>query len=93
MKAELKNTAIVIPAYNAEKYLAELISQISAIIDQDNIIVINDASTDSTLDICKKLNLKVLNHLHNKGKRGVMPQIICRTDSYRLRIRLREPLR
>ncbi len=68
MKAEFKNTAIVIPAYNAEKYLAELISKISALTDKKNIIVINDASTDSTLDICKKLDLKVISHTHNEGK-------------------------
>ena len=54
MNLELK-LSIVIPIYNAEKYLEECIS---SIINQDypnfEIILINDGSTDSSENICMK---------------------------------------
>ncbi|MFC1887504.1 glycosyltransferase family 2 protein [Candidatus Cloacimonadota bacterium] len=68
MKAEKGNTAVIIPAYNAAKYLEELVSQLSEYILQENIIVVNDASLDSTNEVCKKLSIKVLEHPINKGK-------------------------
>ena len=46
--------SIIIPAYNAEKYIRECFD---SIVNQDyrdyEVIVINDGSTDNTLEICK----------------------------------------
>ena len=46
--------SVIIPAYNAEKFLVESIeSVINQTIDDFEIIVIDDGSTDSTLDILR----------------------------------------
>jgi len=68
MTASNKNTAIIIPAYNAAKYIRELVSEITRFVPQNNLIVVNDASTDNTLTLCYELNLKTVNFKVNKGK-------------------------
>lgn len=48
-------TSIVIPVYNAEKYIEKCIdSIIPQITDEDEIILINSSSTDRSEEICKK---------------------------------------
>lgn len=67
--------SIIIPVYNAEKFLAECVQSIfEQNIPQENfeVILINDGSTDSSLEICQKLtqrhkNIRVLNQ-KNKGQ-------------------------
>ena len=58
---------IIIPAYNAEKRIADVIKQVKIHVD-DNIILINDGSTDSTATIAKNENVIVLSHTSNRGK-------------------------
>lgn len=64
--------SIIIPAYNCEKYIEKCIK---SIIEQKDdlieIIIINDGSTDNTLQICEELatkynNIKLINQ-ENKG--------------------------
>ena len=59
--------SIIVPAYNCEKYIDECIE---SIIKQKNnlieIIIINDGSTDKTLEKCENLqkkyqNIKIIN--------------------------------
>jgi glycosyltransferase involved in cell wall biosynthesis len=68
MRSDKDNTAIIIPAYNAEKYLTELVYQITKFFDLENIIVVNDASTDDTRRVCEALSVKFLEHSINQGK-------------------------
>lgn len=64
-----KKLLIIIPAYNEEgsigKFLSQLIS--SDVINYADILVINDASTDATLSIVKKLHIPVISHPYNLG--------------------------
>ena len=59
--------SVIIPAYNAEKYIDRCIeSLVNQTINDYELLIINDGSTDSTLDICNKLsskyrNIRVLN--------------------------------
>ena len=47
--------SVIIPAYNAEKYLEETLESIvNQTLDEYEIITINDGSTDSTLSILKR---------------------------------------
>lgn len=72
MKAEDILVSVIIPAYNAEKYLAfSLDSVIAQTHNKLEIIVINDGSTDGTPKICdeyakKDSRIKVI-HQENKG--------------------------
>ncbi|MDD1777488.1 MAG: glycosyltransferase family 2 protein, partial [Candidatus Helarchaeota archaeon] len=55
----------VIPAYNEEQNIAEVISKTSKYTDK--VIVVNDGSTDNTEKIAKEANAIVKSHIVNKG--------------------------
>lgn len=49
----MKKVSVIIPVYNAEKYLNENLSALHELDDAEmEFIVVNDGSTDSSLDIC-----------------------------------------
>lgn len=61
-----KKICVLIPTYNNEKTLKRVID---GVLDYtENIIVINDGSTDSTLQILEKYSITVINLSENKGK-------------------------
>lgn len=68
----MKDISVIIPVYNTEKYVGECIESVVAQKDVDlEIIIIDDGSTDNSLEICKKYerlynNIKVL-HTENRG--------------------------
>jgi len=60
--------SIYIPAYNSEKTLDKCIQSLKEqSLKADEIIVINDGSTDKTATIAKEHKIKVINHKINKG--------------------------
>ena len=69
---ELKmKISIVIPVYNEEKTVQEMISKVSQIPFEKEILVIDDGSTDKTAEILHSLqegSLILLRHEQNKGK-------------------------
>jgi glycosyltransferase involved in cell wall biosynthesis len=64
-----KRVAIVLPAYNAAKTLEATHSEIPHDI-VDEIILVDDASTDTTASIARSLNIKTIVHERNKGYGG-----------------------
>ena len=61
-----KKICVLIPTYNNEKTLKRVID---GVLDYtENIIVINDGSTDFTLKILEKYSITVVNLSENKGK-------------------------
>ncbi len=61
-----KDVLIVLPAYNESKTIINVIEGIRYQ-GYDNILVIDDCSTDSTKDILKKNNVTFLHHIINRG--------------------------
>jgi len=62
-----KNFCIIIPTYNNSQTLENIL--LGVIKYTDNVIVINDGSTDDTSDILKKFSrLPVINQKKNFGK-------------------------
>jgi glycosyltransferase involved in cell wall biosynthesis len=60
---------IVIPAYNEEYAIREVIERTKKICSKgDEIIVVDDGSSDRTGGIAKELGVKVLRHRKNRGK-------------------------
>ncbi len=68
--------SIVIPVYNEERTIAEVIKEVTSVVIPEvkkEIIVVNDASSDNTREILQKLvkshkDLVVVTHDKNKGK-------------------------
>ena len=64
-----KKIVVVLPAYNASATLADTIKEMPMdIIDQ--LILVDDASSDDTLTLAKELNLETHCHDHNRGYGG-----------------------
>jgi glycosyltransferase involved in cell wall biosynthesis len=65
--------SVVIPVYNEERWLAELVRRVQAVQIPKELILINDCSTDGTPAILAQLektydNLRVFNQPQNMGK-------------------------
>lgn len=64
--------SVIIPAYNSQEYIQEAIeSVINQTLKSIEIILVDDGSTDKTLEICQKYSrldqrIKVI-HQQNKG--------------------------
>ena len=64
-----KKVVVVLPAYNAAKTLEKTYSEIPFDI-VDEVILVDDASTDETARVAEKLNLKYIKHEKNLGYGG-----------------------
>lgn len=64
---ENKKVFIVIPAYNEEKIITEVIAEIRAAGHQ-NVIVVDDGSADRTFENAKRTGATALRHKINRGK-------------------------
>ena len=67
---------IGIPAFNEEKNIARIITELSNI--SDEIIVCNDGSTDLTSKIAEKMGAVVINHEKNLGYGGAIRSIFLK---------------
>jgi len=72
MKQKIIKISVIIPAFNEEKAISQVIDQLknnfNARLLPYEIIVVNDASTDGTVEILKKIeDIKIIHHPYNKG--------------------------
>ncbi|MBC8044045.1 MAG: glycosyltransferase family 2 protein [Rhizobacter sp.] len=58
----------VVPCYNAEPHLPELLPRLKKIIPPDRIIAIDDGSTDRTASLLRQSGVQVSSHPTNLGK-------------------------
>ncbi|MCG2700819.1 glycosyltransferase family 2 protein [Candidatus Parcubacteria bacterium] len=59
-------TFCVIPAYNEEKTIVEVIMRVKPLVDR--VVVIDDCSTDKTYSLAKAQGADVLRHIVNRGQ-------------------------
>lgn len=77
-----KKITVVLPAYNAEKTLEMTYSEIPFDI-VDNVILVDDMSTDETLEKARKLGIRhIVKHEENKGYGG--NQKTCYNEALKL---------
>ncbi len=60
--------SITIPAYNGEKYIKECIQSIQAQKFPHEILVVDDISTDKTVEIAKSMGCRVIINSEHKGQ-------------------------
>lgn len=59
---------VVIPAFNAERYLAEALGSVLAQSrPAEEVLVVDDCSTDDTVRIARRMGAKVISHPVNRG--------------------------
>lgn len=64
------NITVIIPAYNEEEAIQAVIKEIPDIVNE--IIVVDDGSTDRTYELAKEAGATVYKHATNKGKVGAI---------------------
>ncbi len=81
--------SVIIPAYNEEKYIKKcLISVVNQVVSADEIIVINNNSTDKTETVAGKFGARIVNEkvqgmtpARNRGFNSAKYEIIARCDA------------
>lgn len=71
----MMNISVIIPVYNAEKYIKKAVASVLQFQEVKEILLIDDGSKDKSLEICSSLSqnhpeIKVLTHSNNQN-RGV----------------------
>ena len=59
--------SIVIPAKNEEEGLAKFLPTLRGLYPEAEIIVVNDGSTDGTVEVCNNVGVTVISHPYSKG--------------------------
>jgi len=73
--------SVIIPAYNEEGTIADVIKTVKKVPEINNIIVVSDGSTDNTVDIARRLGVEVYQLKENIGKGGAIKKGFEKTDS------------
>ena len=75
--------SVIIPVYNTEKYVREAILSITQqSLKELEIIIINDGSTDGSLDIVEKISNKDSRiHIYTQTNQGLSKARDCRPDA------------
>lgn len=59
--------SIILPAKNEAESLERLLPELRRAFPEQEIIVVDDGSTDPTVDICRRNDIKVISHVYSMG--------------------------
>lgn len=64
----MKKVSLYIPCYNAKRFIKECLESIfRQKYPIDEVLIIDDGSTDDTVDICSQYPVRIISHRENKG--------------------------
>ncbi len=66
------NVTAIIPAFNEEKTISDVLNALKNTPEVDRVIVVSDGSTDNTVDIARRHGVEVIDLLTNRGKGGAI---------------------
>lgn len=66
------NVVAIVPAYNEQKTIGDVLSVLTKVKELNKIIVVSDGSTDKTVNVAKKFDVEVIALKKNLGKGGAM---------------------
>lgn len=72
---------VIIPAFNEEKHIGNVLSVLKSVEIINEIIVVNDGSLDRTSDVARSFEVKVIDCETNGGKGAAMQAGIAGTDA------------
>ena len=64
----INDVLIVLPVFNEAEYIEKLFFEVSKYINKNNILVVNDGSSDNSGNVIKRLPVRYIEHTHNLGK-------------------------
>ncbi len=73
--------SVIIPAYNEQATIADIIKTLKKVSTIDSIIVVSDGSTDQTVEIAHSLKVDVYEMKENIGKSGAIKKGFENTNS------------
>ncbi|HUV30102.1 MAG TPA: glycosyltransferase family 2 protein [Acidobacteriota bacterium] len=62
------STLVLVPAFNAAAHLPELLERLRRYLCNEHLLVINDGSTDASLDILRRYEVNYISFPQNRGK-------------------------
>jgi len=68
----LLKTYVVVPAYNEEKTIGNVLRELLQYFKGEEIVVVNDGSRDKTREVAQEKGVVVLTHLVNRGLGGAL---------------------
>ena len=69
MRATGVKATVLLPAYNEQEALPQVLSELEAVLDTESeILVVDDGSTDATSDVASRYRCRVIRHDSNYGK-------------------------
>ncbi|MGF7057126.1 glycosyltransferase family 2 protein [Brassicibacter mesophilus] len=77
----MSSVTVVIPAYNEEKTIGDVISVVKKVDIINKIVVVSDGSVDNTVDVAKQYDVDVLELENNVGKGGALKKGVDKTNS------------
>jgi len=67
MRTNKPSVTIIIPAYNEEEGITNVITQLKELSENHEILIVDDGSTDNTYKLASETGVKVIRHPYNKG--------------------------